>query len=169
MKGRVPTPRGTPAASVEPVVGEADTALVPRLVSLGLPFDVSAAGQGRNTVVEILRGTAVEPLREAAVLVCSELITNSVLHGSPPVRLDLAVESASPPCLQITVTDGGTAARPPRPQAATEDADESGRGLLIVTALTATGSLSVGPDTTSACFRLTTEPPGHSPLRGGAR
>ncbi|MFF8923419.1 hypothetical protein ACPCK9_25575 [Streptomyces koyangensis] len=43
------------------------------------------------------------------------------------------------------------------PETDAEDADESGRGLLIVTALTTTGSLSVGPDMTSAHFRLMPE------------
>jgi anti-sigma regulatory factor (Ser/Thr protein kinase) len=67
-----------------------------------------------------------------ALMVVSELVTNSVQHG-PGGTIDLALELKGDE-LTITVVDGGT---PEAPLAAREasDSKESGRGLAIVEAL----------------------------------
>ncbi|MGW2330873.1 ATP-binding protein [Streptomyces sp. NPDC001700] len=81
-------------------------------------------------------GLAAETL-EDALLVVSELITNAVLHALPPAVLRLRwSETKECGTLHIAVTDGGPAPRGADP---TEEAepDEHGRGLGIVTALSA--------------------------------
>lgn len=68
---------------------------------------------------------------EDAVLLVSELVTNSVLHGGPPltVAVDCDVDA-----LQVRVRDGSRDLPSPR-QA--RRADEGGRGLEIVATLSA--------------------------------
>ena len=63
---------------------------------------------------------------EDAVLLVSELVTNSILHGGPPVvvAIDCDVES-----LRVRVRDGSSAL--PTPVEA-KRVDEGGRGLAIV-------------------------------------
>lgn len=61
-----------------------------------------------------------------AVLLVSELVTNSVLHGGPPVVVAVDCDGES---LQVRVRDG-SAALPARRAATT--ADENGRGLQLL-------------------------------------
>jgi anti-sigma regulatory factor (Ser/Thr protein kinase) len=72
---------------------------------------------------------AVGALIDDVVLVTSELVTNAVLHGSPPVGL---LARASSRWLHVEVHDHSSAM--PLPQDA-DDYDEHGRGLGIVAAL----------------------------------
>ncbi|MCQ6245400.1 ATP-binding protein [Streptomyces malaysiensis] len=76
-------------------------------------------------------------LLDEALMVISELVTNAILHALPPAVLRLGwsqYEGRS--SLRIEVTDGGPV---PADQRADEDIepDEHGRGLGIVTALSA--------------------------------
>jgi anti-sigma regulatory factor (Ser/Thr protein kinase) len=67
------------------------------------------------------------------VRVCvSEMCTNALLHGGRPGRLFLVRLSLSETALVVEVHDAGSAA--PQPRSAAEG-DESGRGLLVVAAL----------------------------------
>jgi len=61
-----------------------------------------------------------------AVLLVSELVTNSVLHGGPPVVVALDCDGEA---LQVRVRDGSD--RLPSPRSAGMS-DESGRGLQLV-------------------------------------
>jgi anti-sigma regulatory factor (Ser/Thr protein kinase) len=72
---------------------------------------------------------AVGELIDDVVLVTSELVTNAVLHGSPPVGL---LAKAGSRWLRVEVDDHSSAM--PVPQNADDD-DEHGRGLEIVAAL----------------------------------
>lgn len=97
----------------------------------------SAPGSARARVVNVLRDWRLTALAEAAELVVSELVTNSVLSTravgwplrQPPVRLWVLSDRAS---VLVHVWDAVSA--PPVPGAARID-DESGRGLAIVAAL----------------------------------
>ena len=81
-------------------------------------------------------GLAADTL-EDALLVVSELITNAVLHALPPAVLRLRwSETKGCGTLHIAVTDGGPVPRGPGSAEETEP-DEHGRGLCIVTALSA--------------------------------
>ena len=64
-----------------------------------------------------------------AALATSELVTNAMLHGRPPVELRLRLEGAD---VLIEVRDRAT--YQPRKQRP-DDEDEHGRGLQIVAAL----------------------------------
>ncbi|MDQ1602584.1 MAG: hypothetical protein QOE01_429 [Actinomycetota bacterium] len=63
---------------------------------------------------------------EDAVLLVSELVTNSALHGGPPIVVAAECDGHA---LQVRVRDGN--ATPPRPRQAAAS-DESGRGLELV-------------------------------------
>lgn len=67
-----------------------------------------------------------------AELLTSELVTNAVLHGAPPVTL--AVECDTTSGMRVRVTDGS--ARQPRPRTA-RVADVDGRGMALVDLLSA--------------------------------
>jgi anti-sigma regulatory factor (Ser/Thr protein kinase) len=68
---------------------------------------------------------------EDAVLLVSELVTNSVLHGGPPVVVAVDCDGEA---LQVRVRDGSPTL--PEPRDAGQDA-ESGRGLELVANLSA--------------------------------
>ncbi len=95
------------------------------------PFAVSASA-GRHLVHDVLIEQAVhESVLHDVELVVSELVTNALRHGIPPVDLHLSV---SPRYIRVVVVDRGKAgitavARLPSPD------EESGRGLYIVTQL----------------------------------
>lgn len=65
-------------------------------------------------------------LLDDALLLISELVTNSVLHGGPPIVLAIDCDGTG---LHVRVRDGSPAA--PTPGRAEPDA-ESGRGLSLV-------------------------------------
>lgn len=68
---------------------------------------------------------------EDALLLVSELVTNSVLHGGPPVTVAVDCDGDA---LQVRVRDGSTEL-PQRRQA--QHVDEGGRGLELVANLSA--------------------------------
>ncbi|MFH0518552.1 ATP-binding protein [Streptomyces sp. M41] len=69
-------------------------------------------------------------MREDALLVVSELVTNAVTHALPPAAL--RIRCTPRPALRIEVTDGGPQShQPPR----TDPHEEHGRGMYIVAAL----------------------------------
>ena len=84
---------------------------------------------------EFLRGsTCAEHHSEVvddAVLLVSELVTNSVLHGGPPVVVAVDCDEAT---LQVRVRDGSSARPAPRDAA---QSDEGGRGLALVAEMSA--------------------------------
>jgi anti-sigma regulatory factor (Ser/Thr protein kinase) len=81
-------------------------------------------------------GTVVDD----AVLLVSELVTNSVLYGGPPVVVAVDCDGDA---LQVRVRDGSTSL--PARRAATTS-DENGRGLQLVADLTS--SWGVDPEGT---------------------
>ena len=84
---------------------------------------------------EFLRGsTCAEHHSEVvddAVLLVSELVTNSVLHGGPPVVVAVDCDEAT---LQVRVRDGSPSLPAPRDAAS---GDENGRGLALVAEMSA--------------------------------
>ena len=71
-------------------------------------------------------------VRDEALLLISELITNSVVHGGPPIVLAIECDEA---LLRVRVRDGSPVAPVPR-RASPED--EHGRGMTLVDLLTDT-------------------------------
>ena len=75
-----------------------------------------------------------------ALLVISELVTNAVRHGGPPIVLAVDCDGAA---LHVRVRDGGPTL--PTPRTAGADA-ESGRGMSLIDLLSSTWGVDPVPD-----------------------
>jgi len=97
---------------------------------LELPADVDSVRVGRRFAAGALAEWSIrESVAADAIVIVSELLTNAVLHGAPPIALRLELTEGT---LSIEVDDGDrTMPKPRRP----EPNDPGGRGLLIVAAL----------------------------------
>lgn len=72
-------------------------------------------------------------------VVVSELVTNAVRHGAPPIRIEIATCEH---CVTVVVADGGL----DRPAArVARTVDEGGRGLLLVDLLAAGSGVRAEP------------------------
>ncbi|MBT2393957.1 ATP-binding protein [Streptomyces sp. ISL-1] len=97
------------------------------LVSAGAE-DVSRI---RHLAHDFLARMHVSPsVREDALLIISELVTNAVVHALPPAALRVQCTRCS--VLRIEVTDGGPQ---PHRSSHTDPKEEHGRGMYIVAAL----------------------------------
>lgn len=99
-------------------------------VCLELAGTLSSLRLARRATAVVVRRWRLPGLVDAVVLVVSELVTNAVRHGLPPVRLVLSRRERG---LRVEVHDQAPDA-PPFVGAARE-LDESGRGMGIVRAL----------------------------------
>ncbi|MEV6113591.1 SpoIIE family protein phosphatase [Streptomyces sp. NPDC052109] len=96
-----------------------------RVVEWDVPWDPAAVPSARERCRKTLREWGLEETGFATELIVSELVTNAIRYGSPPVRVRLLHGR----CLICEVSDGsGTSPRLRR--AATTD--EGGRGLFLV-------------------------------------
>ncbi|MBW5485720.1 SpoIIE family protein phosphatase/ATP-binding protein [Streptomyces bambusae] len=93
-----------------------------------VPFEPSAVGTVRAEVGEKLTEWGLEALSFTTELVMSELITNAIRHGSPPVRVRVIRDLS----LTCEVSDGSSTSPHLRYAATT---DEGGRGLFLVAQL----------------------------------
>ncbi|MFI6576174.1 ATP-binding protein [Nocardiopsis sp. NPDC050513] len=104
-----------------------------------------APARARRDVKHFLRHPGHADLADAAVLVVSELVTNAVEHGRPPVRVNLTwVDDGAHSTLRLDVHDQGRIASYPAAEHADDDA-ESGRGLFIVDHLAVRWGLTQDP------------------------
>ncbi len=95
-----------------------------------LPFDETAAARAREAVAETLATWSVDNrVATNVVLIASELVTNAVQHGRPPVTLRLS-RTTSELLLEVIDT-AGHVPRVLRPG----PADDHGRGLHLVSTL----------------------------------
>jgi serine/threonine-protein kinase RsbW len=97
------------------------------------PCTSRAVGRARRDLAGVLCGWGLAGLTEAAALVLSELMTNSVRHGRVPGREIETRYERTPGGVRLEVHDASPDLPSPREPAAD---DESGRGLLLVDALT---------------------------------
>ena len=98
-------------------------------IRLELPGAPTSARSARRLVVDALRGWGLEHLEESAVLLVSELVTNSVLHA----RTALAVEvERTAQVVRVVVRDGSR--RRPR-QRRHDVTAATGRGLGLLNAV----------------------------------
>jgi anti-sigma regulatory factor (Ser/Thr protein kinase) len=104
----------------------------PEVVSVDLRPGPHAPADARRATREVLRRWELPALVDRVVLVVSELVTNSVRYGRPPLRLDLHRLRG---CVRVDVHD--TVPQEPAMHGRAEvDPDrESGRGLIIVSAV----------------------------------
>jgi anti-sigma regulatory factor (Ser/Thr protein kinase) len=98
----------------------------PLSAELVLPPDVSSVGAGRRFVREALAGWRLDHLTDTAVLLTSEVVTNSVLHARTEIVLSIRAEDGS---VTISVHDGSQ--HLPRPRLHSVDAT-TGRGLELL-------------------------------------
>ncbi|WP_088319267.1 SpoIIE family protein phosphatase [Kineosporia sp. R_H_3] len=94
--------------------------------------DAAVAVQGiRHAVADVLRRWSLPPGRaDDVLLVVTELTTNAIVHGRPPVELRLRHDGR-----RVVVEVHDAAAYLPRKQRPTTD-DEHGRGLVLVSRVT---------------------------------
>ena len=98
--------------------------------ALAIAAEPQSVGVARTFVAEALRARDAEPeVVQRATLLTSELVTNAVLHGRPPIQLRLRLSARH---AVIEVYDG-TAVLPRRMRPTPDD--EHGRGLQVVASL----------------------------------
>lgn len=109
-----------------------------------LPGTLASAIKARRLVGDFLDRLQHTRLAEAAALAISEIVTNAVTHGRPPVHLDLTWLIGDTPTLRVDVHDHGHVTLH---SVASETADEaeSGRGLFIVENVTDRWGLTPHP------------------------
>ena len=102
------------------------------VVRLELSCGPRAPGDARRATRDVLGRWGLPALVDRVVLVVSELVTNSVRYGRPPLRLDLCRLRS---CVRIDVHDTVQEAPVLEGRRPVDDDRESGRGLLIVSAV----------------------------------
>ena len=95
------------------------------------PVSREAPAQARDFLRSTMCAEHNAHVLEDAVLLVSELVTNSVLHGGPPVVVAVECDSTA---LRVRVRDGSPEL--PVPKSAGLDA-EGGRGLDLVQSISA--------------------------------
>jgi len=96
-------------------------------VQLVLPMDQFAPGLARRFLLETVCEVHLARVVDEAELLVSEVITNGIVHGAPPVTLRLTCEAG--PVLRVEVSD----ASPQRPRLRHPGAEETnGRGMELV-------------------------------------
>jgi anti-sigma regulatory factor (Ser/Thr protein kinase) len=127
---------------------------------LALPSAASAGHQARSFIAERLAGLSVPPeTADTVVLVASELVSNAVLHGDPPVELRLQAEEA---VIRLEISDGAETLPQPRDyglQAVT------GRGLGLVAALSRGWGAERRPDGKVVWAEVATDGSGEQEVR----
>jgi len=122
-------PPTTGRATPREALAERGGALVTTLV---LPPDVAAVREARRFVQDFCTSAAIpDELRDTAVLLASETVTNAFVHGRSDARLAVTLVPGG-----VLVEVGDDNSRHPRPVDADEQALD-GRGLMIITALAA--------------------------------
>lgn len=93
-----------------------------------VPIEHSPMGpaQARRVVAECAARLGLDEQGHDLVLVVSEMVTNAVRHGEPPVQLEVVADDDG---VVVAVVDGS--ARRPQRRAADDDA-EGGRGMTLV-------------------------------------
>jgi anti-sigma regulatory factor (Ser/Thr protein kinase) len=98
----------------------------------GLPSDATAPGRARTLARDSLTSWNLLDLLDDVELAVSELVTNALKHGLPPIVLEMRQSSTS---LRITVSDGRPSTAHHEVSVVSQDDDESGRGQDIVAAV----------------------------------
>ncbi|MFD7304817.1 SpoIIE family protein phosphatase [Streptomyces pharetrae] len=96
-----------------------------RVAAWDVPFDVTAVSRVRTEVSRRLADWGLEESSFTTELVLSELLTNAIRYGAPPVRVRMLLGST----LVLEVSDGSNTSPRLRRAATT---DEGGRGLFLV-------------------------------------
>ena len=125
---------------------------------LSLPMDERAAGTARSFLAEAHCETHGAWVLDDAKLLVSELVTNAVCHGAPPVVLEIGCDGTTG--MTVRVRDGD-AHSPTLVQATTED--ESGRGVSLVDMISDDWGIEPAQHGKVIWFRLGARPASPSP------
>jgi len=115
---------------------------------LRLPGESQSAREARRAVATWAVTRGIGPDLDDLELVTSELVANAAAHGMGVVTLE-AEDSGD--VVRIRVTDHGTTGLVPRES---NSNDDSGRGLLIVSALSRAWGSAVGDGVTEVWAEL---------------
>jgi PAS domain S-box-containing protein len=107
---------------------------------------------GRRFVATMLHDWACTHLTDTATLLTSEILTNAILHGLGPVRLQLRRTDTD---ITVIVSDRGR--YQPQPRRA-DPTDEAGRGLSLVEMLATSWGVRATADGKDVWFTLTLAP-----------
>ncbi|WP_461025322.1 SpoIIE family protein phosphatase [Streptomyces heilongjiangensis] len=121
-----------------------------RTRGLVLPSEPRSASRARHFTARALLDWRAEDLTEAAQVVVTELVTRAIRHGDGSLVLSLHLAGTE---LTVELTDHS--ALPPRPRRAAS-ADEDGRGLLLVDALSTARGTRFHSEGTSVWCRMDT-------------
>ncbi|MFG2123094.1 ATP-binding protein [Streptomyces sp. NPDC048710] len=109
-----------------------------------LPALPAAVGTARRVLRDLLTAWGVaEPVRDDAVLVASELVTNALVHAAGERIVCRMRSTADRVRLEVEDQNRG-AARPVQRQSGPDD--QNGRGLFLVDALSADWGVTLAPD-----------------------
>ncbi|MCW2608666.1 MAG: histidine kinase [Frankiales bacterium] len=118
-----------PDDDVAVLLAEVEPLVAARTATLSLPDDAQAVGVLRHTARRLLREWELDDdVQDSVLLLLSELATNALVHGHPPVEVRLRLGST----LVLEVHD--TASYLPSRRRPGDD-DEHGRGLQLVSLL----------------------------------
>jgi anti-sigma regulatory factor (Ser/Thr protein kinase) len=130
-------------------------------VSLDLPDDATAPRLARALVRDTLHEWGLHALVDDAETAVSELVTNALRHGLPPVAVSLHHQVGT---FRIDVSDGRPSTAYRALVVVCQDGDESGRGRGIVESVShATGVDGTAPDRKSAFASWDVPDPSGSP------
>src|SRR6185436_5547532 len=107
---------------------------------LSLAYEADAVSQARRFTLSVLGDLARQELAAEAELIVSELVTNALLHGKPPVVVRV---TARGPGVRIEVADGSRSV--PVPGRPGSDA-MTGRGMVLVESVSARWGVDLLPD-----------------------
>lgn len=117
-----------------------------------LPAAASSAAQARKFVAHALEDADLAALRDDALLLVTELVTNSFLHAGTTVTLDVRTDAHT---ATVAVSDGSRG----RPAPVSADSNrESGRGLLLIDALATAWGTQHDATGKTVWFRVGREP-----------
>jgi anti-sigma regulatory factor (Ser/Thr protein kinase) len=122
----------------------------PDVRSLDLPPAAASTREARRFIDAALSQWGLESVRDTALLLTSEIVTNAILHARTPVRLTIDRHRGD---VVITVTDGSVHSPIRRRQS--KDAT-TGRGIDLLDQLAAEWSVDIGADGKTLRFVVST-------------
>ena len=118
-------------------------------VRLYMPMDEHAPRRARQFLAEAHCPEHNTSVLDEATLLVSELVTNAVLHGAPPITLEIECDGSAG--MRIRVSDGSEA-EPSLGHAGVDD--ESGRGVALVDVLSDAWGVDPTPNGKVVWFRM---------------